>query len=122
MSGHANRKELRFKTAPNYEGQSSYSVTVRVSAAGVTKTRTVPVTVLDGPDTGTITLAPTTTQTCARIVATLRDEDSGLHFNQSLGVAPVWWTSPIFGHKEDVSCHSLIGRIRLSSASRWSSW
>ena len=87
VSGHANRKELRFKTAPNYEGQSSYSVTVRVSAAGVTKTRTVPVTVLDGPDTGTITLAPTTTQTCARIVATLRDEDSGLHFNQSLAPA-----------------------------------
>ena len=49
VSGHANRKELRFKTAPNYEGQSSYSVTVRVSAAGVTKTKTVPVTVLDGP-------------------------------------------------------------------------
>ena len=87
VSGHANRKELRFKTAPNYEGQSSYSVTVRVSAAGVTKTKTVPVTVLDGPDTGTITLAPTTTQTCARIVATLRDEDSGLHFNQSLAPA-----------------------------------
>ena len=87
MSGHANRKELRFRTAPNYEGQSSYSVTVRVSAAGVTKTKTVPVTVLDGPDTGTITLAPTTTQTCARIVATLRDEDSGLHFNQSLAPA-----------------------------------
>ena len=86
MSGHANRKELRFRTAPNYEGQSSYSVTVRVSAAGVTKTKTVPVTVLDGPDTGTITLAPTTTQTCARIVATLRDEDSGLHFNQSLAL------------------------------------
>ena len=87
VSGHANRKELRFRTAPNYEGQSSYSVTVRVSAAGVTKTKTVPVTVLDGPDTGTITLAPTTTQTCARIVATLRDEDSGLHFNQSLAPA-----------------------------------
>ena len=38
------------------------------------------------------------------------------------GVSPVWWTSPIFGPKEDVSCHSLVGRIRLSSASRWSSW
>ena len=87
VSDHGNRKELRFRTAPNYESKSSYSVTVRVSAAGVTKTRTVPVTVLDGPDTGTITLAPTTTQTCARIAATLRDEDSGLHFNQSLAPA-----------------------------------
>ncbi len=49
----------------------------------------------------------------------LFDEDV---LKQHNGVSPVWWTSPIFGPKEDVSCHSLVGRIRLSSASRWSSW
>ncbi len=78
-----NRKTLEFRTSPNFEEKSSYSVEIKVTETGTpgqlsgTFQRTV--NVLNGPDPGYVTFSPDPPTACSSTTILLTDEDGGIN-------------------------------------------
>ena len=66
---------LTFDESPDYEEQSSHSVTVRATAGTHTTDRVVTVNIRNVEETGTITLSAVQPQEGTQITATLEDDD-----------------------------------------------
>ncbi len=66
---------LTFNETPDYEEQSSYSVTVRAAAGLHTLNRVVTVSILNVEEAGTVTLSAVQPQEDTQITATLEDDD-----------------------------------------------
>ena len=79
----ANRKTLEFRTSPNFEEKSSYSVEIKVTETETpgqlsgTFQRTV--NVLNGPDPGYVTFSPDPPTACSSTTILLTDEDGGIN-------------------------------------------
>lgn len=79
----ANRKTLEFRTSPNFEDKSSYSVEIKVTETETpgqlsgTFQRTV--NVLNGPDPGYVTFSPDPPTACSSTTILLTDEDGGIN-------------------------------------------
>ena len=82
------RRELHFKSAPNFEARSSYSVRVRVrDREAAADSVEVDVSVTNADDPGVVTLDPGRPKVGEHVTATLTDEDGGI-------TGPTWsWST-----------------------------
>ena len=78
MSGSGTSRTLEFDDPPNYEVNSSYEVTVEVTAGSESATRTVTVTVTNEDDPGEVTISPDSPRVGETVTAALSDEDGGV--------------------------------------------